>query len=367
MCHQPAGTSLFEKHIFQPVDCDNQQLKSLCQVVTMQKRGIFTCAVFLELSRSLPFTYRVPHTYRCTEPGCPCRLHIHGSFIMLRINTLLKAFFTSIVLLAVMAQSGSVSAGSQFWSAHGPEGGDIRALVIDPKKPTTLYAGTERGGLFKSTNGGDNWKPVNTGLTNEDVEALAIDPERPEILYAGTWGSGVFKSVDGGESWSAVNSGMTNPYYSGAYVTSLAIDPDQPDTLYAGTAEGMYRSFSGGNIWEAVNTGLTNNRVKALAINPVTPSVLYAGTEAGVFKSINAGTSWTACNIGLTNTYVTSLAIDPLTPAILYAGTYGGAFKSIDGGGSWTDINNRDHGHGCPDPGSESIGTNHPVCRSLSG
>jgi hypothetical protein len=66
------------------------------------------------------------------------------------------------------------------------------ALAIDPATPTTLYAGTEYGGVFKSTNGGGNWGAFNTGLTATPVWALATDPQTPTTLYAGTSGGGVF-------------------------------------------------------------------------------------------------------------------------------------------------------------------------------
>ena len=58
--------------------------------------------------------------------------------------------------------------------------------------PATLYAGTWGGGVFKSTDGGGNWSPLNTGLTNLWVQALAIDPVTPSTLYAGIEGAGAF-------------------------------------------------------------------------------------------------------------------------------------------------------------------------------
>jgi hypothetical protein len=68
-------------------------------------------------------------------------------------------------------------------------------------------------------------------LVNLTVNSLAIDPDDPDILYAGTFGGGVFKSTDGGNSWIAVNTGLTN-----SYILSLAIDPVNPNILYAGSA-----------------------------------------------------------------------------------------------------------------------------------
>src|SRR5258708_30852181 len=119
----------------------------------------------------------------------------------------------------------------------------VRAFAIDPLTPTTLYAGTLGGGVFKSANGGGSWDAINTGLmTNTDVAALAIDPLTPTTLYAGTplaflgtfhSNSGVFKSTDGGESWSASSTGLTA---EGA--AAGAGDPPTPPTLYAGARGG---------------------------------------------------------------------------------------------------------------------------------
>src|SRR2546425_10038928 len=92
------------------------------------------------------------------------------------------------------------------YSSHS--GVMISALAIDPLTPTTLYASTNGGGLFKSTDGGANWSA--TGLTNIYVSALAIDPVTPTTLYAGTsYGPGVFKSTDGGASWNATGLTLT--------------------------------------------------------------------------------------------------------------------------------------------------------------
>ncbi len=66
----------------------------------------------------------------------------------------------------IASQVGIVTAGTNVWTSNGPEGGVIYALAIDPATPSTLYAGTDGGGVFKSTNGGGNWSAFNTGLTS---------------------------------------------------------------------------------------------------------------------------------------------------------------------------------------------------------
>ena len=144
-----------------------------------------------------------------------------------------KVLLIGLLVLLSTSQVGVVSAGENVWTSHGPEGGIILALAIDPATPTTLYAGTEGGGVYKSTDSGGNWSAVNTGLTNTYVDALAIDPVTPTTLYAGTYPAGVFKSTNGGGNWSAVNTGLTN-----TSVYALAIDPATPTILYAGTEGG---------------------------------------------------------------------------------------------------------------------------------
>ena len=219
----------------------------------------------------------------------------------------------------LLSTAGITRAGIDVWTSNGPEGGSIWALAIDPDTPTTLYAGTDRGGVFKSTNRGTSWSAVNTGLTST-CAALAIDPTTPTTLYAGGGGN-VFKSTDGGNNWSGTECGSAG---------ELAIDPATPTTLYAGGAGGVFKSTNGGINWSAVNTGLTYSWVRALAIDPTAPTTLYAGTTGGVFKSTKGGNDWSAVNTGLTNTNVTALAIDPATPTTLYAGTFAGGVFAIE-------------------------------------
>ena len=68
----------------------------------------------------------------------------------------------------------------------------VYALAIDPRTPAIVYAGTDRHGVFKSANGGEDWIEFSNGLTNINVYVLAVNPAKPEILYAGTYGNGVF-------------------------------------------------------------------------------------------------------------------------------------------------------------------------------
>ena len=102
----------------------------------------------------------------------------------------------------ILALSATIRQG--YAQGGGPPGGEIPTVAIDPATPSTLYAGTFEGGLFKSTNGGTSWFAVNSGLTKSWIVGLAIDSSSPTTLYAGTVGGGIFKSINGGASWTAI-------------------------------------------------------------------------------------------------------------------------------------------------------------------
>ncbi len=206
------------------------------------------------------------------------------------------------------------------WIRRIPE---TTALAVDPKTPTTVYAGTQLG-VFKTTDAGRRWRSMGAGLGRKRVLALAIDPQTPATVYAlADFGlhalkSGVFKSTNGGGSWRAVNTGLG----LGSSARTLAIDPQTPATVYAGTGGGVFKSSDGGWSWSVLSA--SPKHVFAFALDPETPTTLYAGTFAsGVFKSIDGGGSWQPVNVGLTDGlgFIQELEIDPQTPATLYAGT----------------------------------------------
>lgn len=150
--------------------------------------------------------------------------------------------------------------------------------------PTTLYVGTNGGGVFKSLNGGSSWSAISTGLAGIYINAVAVNPQTPTTLYAAGI-SGVSRSLNEGSSWSSINSGLTNAVYR-----TLAIDPQTPSTLYLGSFYGAgaldgraFKSVTNGTAWGTFNTGLANLNVEAFAINPITPTITYAGTYGGVF------------------------------------------------------------------------------------
>jgi hypothetical protein len=106
-----------------------------------------------------------------------------------RTDALCKIVLTGLLAAGLSLAGPSVAAaGINIWTSHGPYEVSVSALAIDPTTPSTLYAGTNGGGVFQSTNSGGSWSPVNSGLSGGalTVYALAIDPSTPSTLYAGT-------------------------------------------------------------------------------------------------------------------------------------------------------------------------------------
>jgi photosystem II stability/assembly factor-like uncharacterized protein len=212
----------------------------------------------------------------------------------------------------------------------------VDALVIDPVTPSTLYASIE-GDVFKSINGGASWSAINNGLLKAstcDVRCpsavLAIDPTNPDTVYAGEYLTGVFKTTNGGVSWSPINTGLSNLRVSG-----IAIDPRTPTVLYVGTDIGVFKSTTGGASWNLSNSGRVVDTA-ILAVDPLMTARIYAGGAAsGVFRSDDGAANWSASNTGIRFAVVHSVTVDPLTPSIIYATGHSSIFKSTDGAVSW--------------------------------
>jgi hypothetical protein len=83
----------------------------------------------------------------------------------------------------------------------------VRVIAIDPKTPTTLYVGTNGGGVFRSTTSAASWIRSNSGLQDLFVRSLVLHPQTPATVYAGTR-RGVFKSTSGAGAWSTSSTGL---------------------------------------------------------------------------------------------------------------------------------------------------------------
>ncbi len=212
----------------------------------------------------------------------------------------------------------------------------VNAFVFDPRDTRTVYAGTTVG-VYKSTNGGEEWVEKVHGFESVYAVALKIAPDNPEIIYVGTTG-GVYRSLDGAERWQQINRGLFEEGARTAMslgVNSIDIDPVEPRRVFIGTTQGVYVSEDGGLSWRNQTDGLTSRHVANVAISPADRKVLYAGTADGVFRSDDRAATWHPSGQGITNGVIRALAIDRQKPETLFVGTQGGLFRSRDGGRTW--------------------------------
>jgi photosystem II stability/assembly factor-like uncharacterized protein len=184
----------------------------------------------------------------------------------------------------------------------------VFTIALEPQQPATVYAGSG-GGVFKSTDAGRSWQKRNVGLlpnetANENelaegfVFAIVVDPRRPQTLYLGCE-KGIFKSTDGARTWRGVNAGLDPLNGPFRYAQSLAIDPSDTQTLYAGTAApGLVKTTNGGRRWNATRLPV-EGPVFALALEPTNSKTVYVGMPRGgtAFKSKDGGRTWSALSI----------------------------------------------------------------------
>lgn len=217
----------------------------------------------------------------------------------------------------------------------------VVAIAINPTHPDVVYLAT-LDAIYKTRDGGDHWKAVNTGMSTYRVLSLLVDPNIPTVLYAGTNIDSVYKSTDGAISWNIANAGMKEHI---AIVNNFAVDPRNPQTIYTATTVGVFKTTNGAMMWDDMSIGFESYYVVSVIIDPQNSNILYAGTSGGVYKSTDGAKNWHTVNRGMIEETqvasamalgVNALAINPKSINILYAGTTRGLYKSTDGAESWT-------------------------------
>lgn len=181
----------------------------------------------------------------------------------------------------ISSRGGVADAGidSTAWTWMGPGniGGRVLAITIHPDRTDEMLVGSASGGVWKTTDGGANWRPIDDFLGSLAVSTIALAPADPEIVYAGTGelnsalgsirGAGVYKSTDFGESWIPLPETM-EPAAAGrwTYVNRLAVHPTNPNIVLAGTTPGgIFRTINGGTNW---TNELSSNWIGDIQFDP---------------------------------------------------------------------------------------------------
>lgn len=204
---------------------------------------------------------------------------------------LLIVVFTFLLSSVCIAQKVELSQLKQLKYRHiGPLGNRVISVAGIPGDPLTYYVGAASGGLWKTTDGGVNWKGLLEDKPVHSIGALAVAPSDPQIVWAGTGesfirsnvsvGDGVWKSTDGGTTWT--NMGLENSFR----VSRVLIHSSNPDIVYVGSMghayapqkdRGVFRTLDGGKTWAKVLFVNDSTGVSDMVMDPNNPRIIFAG------------------------------------------------------------------------------------------
>jgi len=269
----------------------------------------------------------------------------------------------------------TTNAGASFSSIFDKYCQSIGDIVIDQKRPDTVWVGTGESnmrntvsygnGIYKSTNGGADWKKM--GLdSSEHISKIVINPNNPDNIFVAVPGKlwsdskerGVYETKDGGKTWTKI-------FYINETTgcADLIMDPRNPDVLLAsmwefrrkpysfnsgGKSSGLFKSIDGGKNWKKITSGMPEGDLGriAMAMAPSAPNNLVAIMEAkktGLYISDDGGDSWkkqsATLNVEARPFYFSTIVIDPINPKRVYRPAFMFSI-SDDGGYSFTEANN---------------------------
>jgi len=225
------------------------------------------------------------------------------------------------------------------WS---PGIGRINVIALAPDDPQTIYIGAPSGGLWKTTDEGENWICLTDNLPVIGVSAIAIDYTNPDIIYIGTgdkdasdtYSIGILKSYDGGQNWEPT--GIDWTIYQNRTIAKLLIHPTDPNTLFAATTYGFMKTVDGGDTWNRTQTG----DIDDMEFKPGNPDVIYANTKK-LYISTDGGENFTQTPATLPTSYRVQIAVTEANPEYLYfLSSRDGVYRSEDSGQSFTKKSN---------------------------
>lgn len=262
------------------------------------------------------------------------------------------------------------------WRNIGPNrGGRSLGIAGSASRKFEYFFGAVGGGLWKTTDGGLNWKPVTDGqMTSSSVGAVAVAESNPDIIYIGTGetefrgnimqGDGVYKSIDGGKTWN--NVGLKNTQS----ISRVRIHPTNPDIVYVSALghafgpneeRGVFKTIDGGKTWTKVLYINEKAGAEDLVIDPQHPENVYASIwevyrtpykmwadtgRSALYKTTDGGATWKMLskNPGMPKTVgKIGVAVSPVDGNRVWAiveSNDGGLYRSDDGGATWKLVNN---------------------------
>jgi photosystem II stability/assembly factor-like uncharacterized protein len=309
--------------------------------------------------------------------------HIGPALMSGRINDIEVHPTNHRIIYAGTAGGGvwkSGDGGATFSPVFDEHAQSIGVVKLDPKNPDeVVWVGTGEtwtrnsvsvgNGLYKSKDGGNNWKEIPGFENSERIASIVINPNNTDEVFVGVLGAlwsdsedrGVYKTTDGGKTWNKV-------LYVGPStgVSDILMDPNNPNILYAsmwqfrrtawsfnsgGENSGLYKSIDGGKTWNKLTKDLPKGKLGriGIAMAPSDSKIIYAVIETGkketngLWKTTDGAESWEHLNsdFGLTVRpfYFSRITVDPKNPNVIVKGGLSGSI-SRDGGKTFKNLGN---------------------------
>jgi len=256
--------------------------------------------------------------------------------------------------------------GGKSWENMGlKKSGHISMIRFHPTEPNTVFvaaqgplwnSGGDRG-LYKTTDGGDNWERILDIDVDTGINEFVIDSDNPDVIVASSYqrrrhvwtlinggpGGGIHKTTDGGKTWRKISRGLPSGDLGRI---GLAQAPSQPNTLYAiieadEKGRGFYRSQNFGESWVKRSNRLTSSPqyYNELIVDPHNPERIYS---PDTFTSVTEDGGKTWSRLSFKNKHVDDHAvrIDPKNTDHLHIGGDGGVYESWDRGQTWRHVRN---------------------------
>jgi len=268
--------------------------------------------------------------------------------------------------------------GTHLWYDGTPRPWEFkRVWHLEPSlsDPGTVYAGVEDAGLFRSTNGGQEWQEL-PGLRGHDsasawqpgagglcLHTILLDPSDPARIFIAISAAGVFRSDDAGKTWRPMNRGLRSEGIPdpdaevGHCVHRIAMHPSRPNVLFMQKHWDVMRSDDAGESWREISGNLPTDFGFPIEVHAHEPDTIYVvpiksdyehvppDAKLRVYRSRVGGDEWEPLTNGLpqrdcyVNVLRDAMAVDSLDSCGVYFGTTGGqVYASADAGDSWTPI-----------------------------
>jgi len=275
------------------------------------------------------------------------------------------------------AETGKPLTTHQFYDGKPHPWEFKRVWHIEPSltDADAVYAGVEDAALFRSTDGGQNWKELpglrghgtgahwQPGAGGMCLHTVILDPSNPQRIYIAISAAGAFRTDDGGKTWKPINKGLVSPYIPeptaevGHCVHHVAMHPSRPNVLFMQKHWDVMRSDNAGDQWKEVSGNLPTDFGFVIDVHAHEPETIYVvpiksdgehfplDGKLRVYRSKSGGNEWEALTKGLpqSDCYVNvlrdAMSVDSLDKCGVYFGTTGGqVYGSADAGDNWDPI-----------------------------